>query len=246
MPASRILRLARTRRCARVGSGTRNARAISGVVSPPSVRSVSATRASSASAGWQHVKISRSRSSVMGMSASPPPRRRLDGRELRLDRRSRAELIGLLAQPPAAAQPVDRPVARGRRDPRPGVGGHAAVRPGLERGDERVLDGLLGEVEVAEDADQRRDRPALLLAEQAVDDLVRWSGRRRQSAPTAVGHAPARPPRRSRRSGRTSIEPCFAPGIIAANLDGLVEVGRLDEVEAAERSPWSRRTARRS
>ena len=49
--AAAILRLARTRRWAIVGSGTRKARAISAVVSPPSVRRVSATRASIASAG---------------------------------------------------------------------------------------------------------------------------------------------------------------------------------------------------
>ena len=47
MPASLILRLARTSRCAIVASGTRNARAISSVLRPPSVRSVSATCASS-------------------------------------------------------------------------------------------------------------------------------------------------------------------------------------------------------
>src|SRR5688572_13475037 len=47
MPAALILRLARTGRCAIVASGTRKARAISGVVvTPPSVRSVSATCAS--------------------------------------------------------------------------------------------------------------------------------------------------------------------------------------------------------
>ncbi len=40
MPALRILRLARTIRWAIVGSGTRNARAISGVVRPTSVRNV--------------------------------------------------------------------------------------------------------------------------------------------------------------------------------------------------------------
>ena len=44
--ASASVRLARTIRWAIVGSGTRNARAISSVVSPPSSRSVSATRAS--------------------------------------------------------------------------------------------------------------------------------------------------------------------------------------------------------
>ena len=48
-----------------VAVGTRKARAISSVSRPPSVRSVSATWASSASAGWQQVKISRRRSSGM-------------------------------------------------------------------------------------------------------------------------------------------------------------------------------------
>src|SRR5579872_542325 len=68
MPAWRILRLARTRRCAMVDSGTRNARAISGVVSPASVRSVSATCASTVNAGWQHVKMRRRRSSSIPLS----------------------------------------------------------------------------------------------------------------------------------------------------------------------------------
>src|SRR5215212_3072933 len=72
MPASRIFRLARTRRWASVASGSRNPRAISGVVSPPSVRSVRATRASGASAGWQQVKISRSRSSMPSVVSSSP------------------------------------------------------------------------------------------------------------------------------------------------------------------------------
>ena len=46
-----------------VSSGTRKARAISSVLRPPSARRVSATCASSPSAGWQHVKTSSSRSS---------------------------------------------------------------------------------------------------------------------------------------------------------------------------------------
>ena len=57
------MRLARTMRCAMVGSGTRNARAISSVVRPPSRRSVSATRASVDSTGWHAVNTRRSRSS---------------------------------------------------------------------------------------------------------------------------------------------------------------------------------------
>ena len=46
-----------------VSVGTRNASAISSVDRPPRVRRVRATWASSASAGWQQVKISSSRSS---------------------------------------------------------------------------------------------------------------------------------------------------------------------------------------
>jgi hypothetical protein len=44
--------------------------------------------------------------------------------------------------------------------------------PALECGHERLLDSLLREVEVAEDADQTRDRPSRLVPEQAVDDLI--------------------------------------------------------------------------
>src|SRR5215213_5487103 len=49
-----------------VVSGTRNARAISAVVSPPTARSVSATCEGGDSAGWQHRNSSDSVSSVAG------------------------------------------------------------------------------------------------------------------------------------------------------------------------------------
>jgi hypothetical protein len=51
-----------------VDSVTRKARAMSAVGIPQIVRRVSATRASSASAGWQQVKMSRSRSSTTSSS----------------------------------------------------------------------------------------------------------------------------------------------------------------------------------
>ena len=63
MPEALIFRFARTSRFAIASSATRNACAISSAVRPPSARSVSATCASSASAGWQHVKRSSRRSS---------------------------------------------------------------------------------------------------------------------------------------------------------------------------------------
>ena len=53
-----------------VASEVRKALAISAVVRPPSVRRVRATRACGRRAGWQQVKISRSRSSGIAGSAS--------------------------------------------------------------------------------------------------------------------------------------------------------------------------------
>src|SRR6187401_2656719 len=70
MPASLTFRFARERRRFSVYSGTRNARAISSVRSPPSARSVRATWASSPSDGWQQVKISSSRSSGKVVSSN--------------------------------------------------------------------------------------------------------------------------------------------------------------------------------
>src|SRR6202521_327223 len=63
MCASTIFLLARTMRCATVVSVSRNALAISVVVNPTTARKVNATWASCDSAGWQHVKIRRRRSS---------------------------------------------------------------------------------------------------------------------------------------------------------------------------------------
>ena len=97
MRAWAILFFARTRRCAVVASGSRNARAISRVESPQSVRSASAICAGTASAGWQHVNSSRSRSSGTASSsahcasgASSCSRRRCASPTCRRDRRSRS------------------------------------------------------------------------------------------------------------------------------------------------------------
>jgi hypothetical protein len=67
----------------------------------------------------------------------------------RLERLDRAELRRLLSERPFAPEPVDRAVARGRGDPRAGVVGDPALGPHTYRLRERVLDRVLGEVEVA-------------------------------------------------------------------------------------------------
>jgi hypothetical protein len=68
--------------------------------------------------------------------------------------------------------PVDGAVARGGDDPRRGVVGDAAFRPPLERGDEGVLDRLLGTIEIAKDAGEDGDRLSRLAPEQTVDEDV--------------------------------------------------------------------------
>ena len=58
-----MLCFARLMRCAIVASSTRNALAISAVVSPPTARSVSAIADAGVSAGWQHMNSTTSVSS---------------------------------------------------------------------------------------------------------------------------------------------------------------------------------------
>ena len=64
-----------------------------------------------------------------------------------------------------AAQPVDGAVAGGGGDPPAGVGRQPLLRPPLARDDERLLDHLFGDVDVAEETDQGGDDPAGLLSE---------------------------------------------------------------------------------
>jgi hypothetical protein len=103
-----------------------------------------------------------------------------------------SDLGGLFHEAPATAQSIDRAISRGRRDPGARVGRDAALGPGLQGRDERVLDGFLGEIEVAEDPDQGRYRPPLLLAEQAIDDLVGCG--QFADAPAPAGSAEAAAP----------------------------------------------------
>ena len=76
----------------------------------------------------------------------------------------------LLAQGLFAAQPVDRLVPRDAGDPGARVRRYAISRPPLEGDDERVLNGLLGPVEVAQNANEGGDRPSRLVPEQTVDN----------------------------------------------------------------------------
>jgi hypothetical protein len=60
----------------------------------------------------------------------------------------------LCAERALPADAIDRPVASGRDEPRTGTRGRAVARPALGRDRKCLLGGFLGEVEIAEEADQ--------------------------------------------------------------------------------------------
>jgi hypothetical protein len=79
-PAAAIVFLARVMRACTVGTGTRNARAISSLDRPPTTRRVSATRASGERTGWQLTNISASTSSsILSGSTSSATAEPIDG-----------------------------------------------------------------------------------------------------------------------------------------------------------------------
>ena len=158
-------------RWATVGAVVRNARAISSVVRPHTSRSVSATCASGVSAGWQHVKISRSRSSS---SSSPSFTGIASAARFQLA----CELAERSVEAGAAASGVDGLEASGRDQPGARIGGHAVARPLLHRRHERLVHRLLGAVEVAEQPDERGQDTARLGA------IDRFDGRSRVHHPT--------------------------------------------------------------
>src|SRR5262249_10638004 len=95
------------------------------------------------------------------------------------------EQLRLRGQRAVAAQAVDCAVARRRRQPCAGVRGDAVAWPALGCDRERLLGGFLGEVEVAEEADQRRDDAAPLVAEDLFDQR------------STTGRTSTSPPRRA-------------------------------------------------
>ncbi len=193
MRASRIFALARSSRCAIVVSGQRKARAISAVVRPPSNRSVSATCDGVASAGWQQVKIRRNRSSRTAPSS--------------IGSSGVCSCTAWSSRSPRVASRRSRSIARLRPvvmiQPA-ALGGRPRDGPALERDGERILDRLLGEVDVAELARQHGHGAAVLLAEHTLD--LRGGQLRH------AGVSPSRPRERGEpRSAASSPGPACAP-----------------------------------
>ena len=97
--------------------------------------------------------------------------------------------------PAALAQPVDRLESARGDEPRARIRWSTLDRPALERRGERVLKRLLGEIEVAEQADQGCENAAGFGAVDRLDRVYGWL---------------------NSMIGRTSTVPCFAPGICDA------------------------------
>ncbi len=105
---------------------------------------------------------------------------------------------GLRGQRAVAADAVDREVAAGRDQPGARVGGLALARPALGGDGEGGLGGFLGEVDVAEEADQGGEDPSPLAAEDALDQRA-TTGRTSIAPPrraagmrAAISRAPSR------------------------------------------------------
>jgi hypothetical protein len=94
----------------------------------------------------------------------------VSGHRRGLSLRFELEELGLRGERAVAADAVDRPVARSRHEPGARVVGRPFARPALGGDRERLLGGFLGEVEVAEEADQRCEDAAPLVAEGLVED----------------------------------------------------------------------------
>ena len=85
----------------------------------------------------------------------------------------RGEQAGLPGQRLLAADAVDRPVARRRDQPRSRVGWGPLARPAGGGDRESLLGGFLGEVEVAEETDQRGEDTPPVLPEDSLQNLHR-------------------------------------------------------------------------
>ena len=83
------------------------------------------------------------------------------------------EQAGLRQERAIAADPVDCPVARSRDQPGARVLGCPVAGPSFGRDCERLLSSFLGEVEVAEEADQAGEDTAPLVAEDLLERCQR-------------------------------------------------------------------------
>ena len=79
------------------------------------------------------------------------------------------QFLLLAAKRDVAADAIDRLVASDIDQPRARIGRQAGGRPALQRHRKRILQRIFGEIEIADEADQRRQRPPRLVAKYFFD-----------------------------------------------------------------------------
>src|SRR5262245_39678622 len=89
----------------------------------------------------------------------------------------------LLGERPVAAPPVDRAVAGRDRQPGARIGWRAVAGPAVGRDRKRLLGGILGEIEVAEEADQVGEDAAPLVPEDLLEQCYLSASGRTSIAP---------------------------------------------------------------
>ena len=151
-------------RFAMVAGAVKKALAISSVVNPQISRNVSATCAVDASAGWQHVKISRSWSSSTVLSS-------VDGGAAVPASSRPASSASEASKPSPTPDNVNRLKAARGDEPRTRIVRDAVACPLFDSRRECVVQRFLSQIEVAEDPDQCGENASRLGAINIVDSL---------------------------------------------------------------------------
>src|SRR6266704_884586 len=224
MRATAIFFLALVIRAAMVDSLTRKARAISAVVSPHSSRRVSATWASWASAGWQQVNTSRSRSSGITLASSAstasspaaaarsvPTSSGSFARSVRSRRRrSRARRrAAVVSQAPGFSG-----------TPRSDQVASAATKASCTHSSAMSRSPAMRTVAASTNAHSRRCASARTW----LTSVTAWRSPRLLRLCPRLGRVHHRP----------DLDPAGGSRALLGERDGLVQVGRLDDVEAAQ------------
>jgi hypothetical protein len=111
--------------------------------------------------------------------------RRLRGRE------RVPQLFVFAREPLSPAQRVDRPVFRGRHEPRARLARDARRRPLLERGDEGILGKLLSQIDIADEPSKAADEPRRFDAPHGVDRALQGGGRHAVAFSVSLRRTPA-------------------------------------------------------
>src|SRR5205823_7004379 len=139
-----------------------------------------------------------------------------------------------------ASQAVDGAVACGRDDPAAGVRGHSVLRPLLGRDGEGFGHRVLGEIDVAEDTDQRGGAPAGFSAEDGIEGFIHPSAGRTSTGPSQAAAALPAHASAASRSGASIIQKPPICSFVSAYGPSVIDTSPpVDRTTVAEDAGWS-------